>query len=426
MEEAFLGSIPLIDADRPFLELFERIGVVRLSSGDNVEEEFLAESAATPASVLRHEIATQLSPYLLAPVIARSDRAGQGEVILRRLLDRFEVKAADCLKISYSLRNSSIGPRCVERPKFYLQRRLLAGPGAIREAHFTLYVQGEASVSFADPLLDADALGEALSLLFMDGVSEEMRSLFPRIVSRFHHAKGEPEAMEEFLYYQLRISREAQDMARAMISGEAAQSPAMPPPPPAKIRVWTTPTTLPGREDHGAIEQKIRETFVRETDGFVTKIVNPQGPTTESIRHAGSRRITPQQEVMGRRGEEEIKRRLERAGGWEGFTLVEDVRSEGCGYDFLCARGEDRSKLEVKTFAPNGQVFVTSNELHEAACSRKGYYLVGVLDDDHSECEWATFIIQDPIDTLLIEGAFDIETTLRASAARVFNFERDK
>jgi len=430
VEQAFLNTLPLFDADRPYPRLFDQIGVTRLIAGETVDEMFLAEDSAVPAQGLHGEITDQLAPYLLAPIIAKSDRSNQSETVVRRLRERFEVKAADHLTVSYSFTGSSPVERTIEFPKFCLQRRLLPGLGAIREAHYTLYVAGSASVSLSNLDLDADALGEALSPVFLGGIGEELAGLFPRIASRYHHLRGRRDAMEEFLYYQLGISREAQDMAWAMVSGEGTEAPAALPPPPAKIICRRTPDADTHLDDRKNLEKTIQDhqdKINKETNHLMRGLVGPpekqpQEPTTDSdtTPSVRSRKITPEQQARGKRGEEEIKRRLERPGGWEGFTLLDDTRDRGCGYDFLCAAGEHKVKLEVKTFAQDGQVFVTSTELQEAAASKDDYYLIGVLDDGKPEHEWFTIIVPDPIGILLTKGMFDIQATLKASATDIF------
>ena len=125
------------------------------------------------------------------------------------------------------------------------------------------------------------------------------------------------------------------------------------------------------------------------------------------------------------RGEEEIKRRLELPGGWGGFTLITDRRADKCGYDFLCAMGGKEIKLEVKTFTRNGRIVVTNRELQVAAGDRDNYYLVGVLDDENPETEWSTtFQIRNPLESLLIKGEFDFQTTLKVIAAEIFDLDK--
>ena len=437
VERAFLDALPMFDADRPYPRLFERIGVTRLIPGETVDETFLGEDDSILAHGLRNDITDKLAPYLLAPIIAKSDKSDQSEVIVRRLQERFEVRTANHLIISYSFRGEAAVERTIEFPKFYLQRRLVPGPGVIREAHYTLYVAGNALVSLSTPGLDADALGEALSPVFLEGIGEELAGLFPRIASRFYHLQGKRDAIQEFLYYQLGISREAQDLAWAMISGEVTEAPVSPPPPPAKIVSWVPPDASGEKDGEQTLEGIIREHQDRigqKTDDLMGELADlprrgtPLGSDTttdELPLIVGVGGPTPRQIRLGKSGEEEIKRRLKRPGGWEGFTLIADKREEGCGYDFLCAMGGRTVELEIKTFMSNGRVFVGDKELRVAAASQDDYYLIGVLNDGKSEHEWVTFIICNPISILLAKGEFDIQPTLRASAADLFGFGED-
>jgi hypothetical protein len=141
--------------------------------------------------------------------------------------------------------------------------------------------------------------------------------------------------------------------------------------------------------------------------------VGPGAPQSIS----NDKQVTAEQKVRGKRGEEEIKRRLQLPNG---LTLVSDVRELGCGYDFLCALGGREVKVEVKTFTYDGRVFVTPKELQAAATSRGDYYLVGVLDDGQPEWLWSTFVLPNPIEVLLTKGEFDIDPTLHVLASALF------
>ena len=438
VERAFLVTLPLFDADRPYPRLFEQIGVIHLIPGKTVEEKFLAEETSIPNACLRNEIVNGLAPSLLAPIIARAEKSKQSELILRRLRERFEVKVANRLVVSFSLVGDLSIEQTVDFPKFYLQRRLIQSPGAIEEAHYTLYVAGNASVSLS--ALDADALGEALAPIFLDGISNELAWLFPRIALRYQHLQGERGLMEEFMHYQLRISREAQDMAWAMVSGETIEPKPIttPPPPPAKVISAEAINASKSSDDKQNTEEKIRkhqETLSEKTTNLMLKLATAasrkegtQETAIDSVTISPTGKIdeiTPEQRERGKRGEGEIKRRLERPGGWEGFSLIDDKREPGCGYDFLCAMGGREVKLEVKTFTQDGRVVVTSTELQEAAASQDDYYLIGVLDDGKSEYEWSTFLIRNPLDILLTKGEFDIQAKLQASAADVFSIDEN-
>ena len=95
--------------------------------------------------------------------------------------------------------------------KFYLQKEILPGSGAIQEANYVLFVEGEVILNLQD--VDADALGEILTNKFLDGRETEIAGLFPRIASRYKQLNGNHEEMEEYLLNQLEISKEAQDAA---------------------------------------------------------------------------------------------------------------------------------------------------------------------------------------------------------------------
>jgi len=235
IERAFWETLPLFDADRPYPRLFEQIGVTHLVPGKTVEEKFLAEETSIPDTGLYNEIVNDLAPSLLALIIARAEKSKQSELILRRLRERFEVRFANRLKVSFSLVGDPLIEQSVDFQKFYLQRHLIQSPGALEEAHYTLYVAENTPVSLL--VLDADALGEALAPIFLDGISNELAGLFPRIASRYQNLQGNRDLMEEFMHHQLGISIEAQDMAWAMVSGETSELEPIttPPPPPAKV-----------------------------------------------------------------------------------------------------------------------------------------------------------------------------------------------
>jgi len=437
LEKAFLGILPLFDSDRPFVKLFDQINVIRLIPDETVTEKFLAEKNSIPAHLLRDEIINNLSPYFLSLIIARSEKAKLSEMILRRIRERFDVKAADNLIVSYSLIDDPSIERTIDFPKFYVQRRPIHISGAIKEINYTLYFTGEPSLSLTSSKIDADALGEALATIFLDGSSEELSWLFPRITSRYHLLDGQKDEMQDFLHCQLGISREALDMGRAMLTGEAIEIEPISPPPPAKIiSTFDTNGTMQllGKQ---SFEEKIRkhqEHLNQKTNGIVLRLITNttnERKDEKSTLNAdgityfkGNEGITLEQETRGKKGEEEIKRRLQLPGGWESFKLIADKRKQGCGYDFLCIMGgNDEVEIEVKTFTRDGHIVVTSRELQEAATSNDGYFLVGVLDNGGPENEWKTYIRQNPIDILLMKGEFDIDTRLQSSANEIFDLE---
>jgi hypothetical protein len=232
VEQAFFDKLPLIDTDRSYPHLFDQFDIVSLVSGDTVNEDFVGDATAVRADRLCSEITERLSPYLLAAVIAKGDST-KSDTVIRRLEDRFEVRATKGLRVSYSLAGDASKEYTVDFPNFYLRRELKEGRGAVQEAHFTLYVDGPSSMSFFDDSLDADALGAELAPVFVDDASEALAGLFPRITSRYYYCHGDPEEMSEYLYRQIGISKDAQDMARGIgesDTGETSEPDISPPP----------------------------------------------------------------------------------------------------------------------------------------------------------------------------------------------------
>ena len=76
--------------------------------------------------------------------------------------------------------------------------------------------------------LDADALGEALAPLFPDSIKSELLGLFPRITSRYQYFQGHHEKVQEFLYRQLGVSIESQEIARSYVSDEVGEKETIP------------------------------------------------------------------------------------------------------------------------------------------------------------------------------------------------------
>ena len=376
-------------------------------------------------------------PIYWHPLSLRGERANVGETILRRLQERFEVKTAKELTVKYVLRENPAFEQTVKFPKFYLQRRVISRAGAVQEAHFTLYIAGEASLSLFDSALDADALGVSLVSVFMDTMSEELAGFFPRITSRYHHCRGNAEEMTDFLHHQLKVSIEAQDMARAIISGQVPEHP--PVSPPARF------VQRPGHVAHPDPDtrktfQKQKETSQQQVEDFFHDITQSgdgdQGTSPPELQHSPPRpkpRVpqpggpTKEQQERGKRGEEELKRRLSLPGGWEGFVLLQDTRDDGCGYDYLCASGGREVNLEIKTFARNGYVSITGNELKVAARNRTDYYMVGVLAEENKPgSDWKTFVICDPINAILQAGTIHIQTEIRTRAADLFQVKQQE
>jgi len=437
IERAFLGILPLIDADRAYPDFFTQSGIKRLTAGETVEETFLSEASSISLPRLREQITHNLAPYLLAPIIAKADKSDQSDTILRRLNERFEVKAVEHLEVRYSLTEQPDVETSVEFPKFYLQRQVKSGVGVIQEAYFTLYIAGKPPASLFDPALDADALGAALTSVFLDDLSEEFSGLFPRITSRYCHCRGATEEMAEFLHYQLGISVEAQDMASAVVSGEVPENVSSPPP--ARFIRLSSDTGHPEPDDRQEIIQKQREDAQQQVEDFI-QILSPtdeieskgqaNGPKPSPMPKELPSRLggpTKEQQERGRRGEEELKRRLSLPGGWEGFVLLEDKREESCGYDFLCIFDQRKVNLEIKTFTRNGYVVVTESELQAAAHYQTNYYMVGVLADEClPESKWETVIVCDPIKELLQAGTIHIQAEVKAVASDIFHFNQQE
>lgn len=111
--------------------------------------------------------------------------------------------------------------------------------------------------------------------------------------------------------------------------------------------------------------------------------------------------------------------RLKR-GGYDGLKLVEDRREQSCGYDFLCkdARGTE-IEMEVKGFAPNGQLFLSGNELQQAKSSRQRYWLIGFLDDGTAPRLWQIRKLTNPAPQLERIGSEETVRQLRVDASKV-------
>ena len=423
VEQAFMPHLPLIDADRPYRDLFKSLEVVRLTAGESVIEQFLGDEEAKAAQALQREIRERLAPYLLSVILAKSDRPEERDVILRRLSDRFEVRAAAKLKVSYALKETPAERHLIDFPHFYMQRRVERGTGAGQEAYFTLFIEGEPGTSIFDHQIDGDALGAALVPLFQDDASDEIRSLFPRVVSRFCQTRGGANEMSEFIYRQLGVSCEVLDNAQTLIA--EGEKMVLPPPPP--------PVVLVERLDHGggstsASLESLLDNQQNKITEAATKLVN----TLRDV-HAGHAIVSPggndeavtsAQQDRGTRGEEEIKRRLEGPAGWASYKLVRDRRGDRCGYDFLCRAGDSEIALEVKTFTENGTINMTQKELLVAAQMGEHYHLLGVLDNGGSENCWPTFVLLDPLRTLLQQGHFETDAKLQVSADILFTEDR--
>lgn len=434
IEKAFKNKLCLIDTDRVYSKFFKMANIQRLDTGKTVQEQFMSEERSKPGRFLLDEIVNKLSIYLLSPVIAKSEKAKQGELIVKRIKERFSVRAASSLIVSFSLIEKPEIRDHIEFPLFYLQRKLKKEEGAGGKYYYTLFFKGTADQKVDS--LDADVLGEVIAPVFLNGITDEQRGLFPRITSRYQQTKGDPNRMRQYLFRQLGISIEAQEVAQALITGEdfVVSEELLSPPPPVRV-VQAVPRENKNGTDF--IQEKIeihKKKLHERTNDFVGTI---------SVRVADKRKankdkklpsadngsvkqekITAEQQDRGLKGEEEIKRRIELPGGWEGFVFSEDKRYDGCGYDFLCQLGEKEVKMEVKTFSRNGRIFFTPLELQKASEYGQDYYLIGLLDNGPAAIEWQSFSLNDPINTLLEFGEFDFQTKLQASPSDLFNISQ--
>ena len=162
---------------------------------------------------------------------------------------------------------------------------------------------------------------------------------------------------------------------------------------------------------------------MHQVDKFFKVQLNQTGeePNKININSEGLTILSTEQIDRGKRGEEEIKKRLMLPNGWAGFTLKADKRNDGCGYDFLCILDAKEVKLEVKTFAQNGRIIISSRELQAAAEDPNNYYLIGVLDDEDIEKPWSEVgIIYNPLEILITRGNFDFQAKLTVVASEIF------
>lgn len=430
IEQAFRDLLPLLDADQVFSGLFTRLGIFHLEPGKTIEERFISENLALPAMDLQQEIVDRIAPYLMAAIFSRSDRTRQIRVVPRRLKERFCVKAAESLRVSFSLLDDPLIRKEVEYPKFYPQRIISPGSGATTEVSYTLFFKGSEKSTLAN--LDADALGEALATVFLDGLDSgsELFGLFPRIVVRYKEVGGKPDQMQDYLLHQLGITIDAQEEAKAILDPQSEPLPPLPPPP-ARIIVRQTPSAEEQPlESIGERISSLREDLTQEVDQLAIGLhyamsggINQpsSGPMKRSNTYGHF--VTPEQEARGRKGELEILRRLQLSGGWESFTYIDDKRQESVGYDFGCMINDRIVCVEVKTFALSGQVVMTTSELQAAASYKKDYYLIGLLDDGGPENGWKAYILQNPLVTLLEIGQFDFQPKLHIPAVNVFGIE---
>jgi hypothetical protein len=417
IERAFRSSFSFLDADRPYPGLFEMLGITRLIIGQTVDEEVSGAGNAVEAPSLQTAIVKDLGPYLLAVVIAKAEEQGHAELVRRRLRERFEVRVATEIDVTFSLRSDRQQVASFKCPSFHLQRSLVELPGAIKESHYILYVIGKTDGSLFD--LDGDALGDALAPIYCDGASDDYRAAFPRVVSRFQACKGNFEEMGRFLLESLNVSVGALDEAW---EETALVAPPTPPSPPAKIVV--APATGAAQVQHeldqrsATLGRRVGELFA----DLKRSIGSSHAPHSLSVSHTPrtSVGVSAIQKDRGRRGEEEFSRRTQRQGGWEGFVFAKDTTNDNCGYDFECLQGTELVRVEVKTFSEDGRIMVSPNELQSAGIYGKVYYLVGFLDDG-PESGWASAIIRDPFGRLLEKGGFNLDIALEIRPKDLFD-----
>ena len=425
LEKAFAGNLSLIDADRWYSVVFGEFGVTRLVPGETVQQRLVESEGAEDADQLRREIVTLLGPHLLSVVVGRADRADQAELAARRLRERFSVRTARSLRLMLALED---GSNQVEMPvePFYLERSVLEAQGSRQEANYTLYAVADSTSHLLT--LDPDALGVALAPVLLGEMSEELAGLLPRIVARFQLVGGDRDKLQRFLLDQLNISQEAQETARGLVEAESI------PEITASAPRIVGPTEISSQGDIVVAREAALAALEQTMQAEQSRIAERLGaPTPGAGRPAGQRTpggfathgVTPEQEMRGRRGEDEVKRRLEEPAGWAGFHLLEDRRQDGCGYDFLCSSNFGVAKLEVKTFEPDGQVLITLRELQEASASGHEYYLVGIRDDSGPPQLWETFLVHNPLVRLLDMGTFQIDTRLQAPAETFFGNSDD-
>ena len=95
---------------------------------------------------------------------------------------------------------------------------------------------------------------------------------------------------------------------------------------------------------------------------------------------------------------EEILERFKH-GAVRGLTLLDDHRSKGQGYDFLCqtVKGKHKVELELKTYkALFGQIILTPKELQRAKTRASRYYLWGLEDNGKLPKDWVLSTLQAP------------------------------
>ena len=272
IEKAFYGKLPLIDTDRPYPNFFDHSGITRLIVGKNVNVTFLSEETSAKAPKLQNQIIDDLSAYLLSPIIAKSEKTKHADLVIRRLKERFSVYSSDHLRVLFGLSGDNQYSQEIEFPKFYLDKRTIQSKGAIEENHYKLYFEGAKDDGISE--VDADALGEVLAPIFFDGISDDLKEIFPRIANRFQAVKGDPLEMTEYLYTQLGVSKEAQETASLIITGKYEPKINAPIPPPPPIKVIGSSTTKDSGT-HRDLKEKISDhktKIEQKTNIFIKRI----------------------------------------------------------------------------------------------------------------------------------------------------------
>jgi hypothetical protein len=191
VESAFSDYLSLIDTDRPYAKLFGQLGVLALVPGKTISEELVGAELSHPVERLRDQICQGLGRYLLALVVGRSDNPRHATLVARRLRDRFSVHAGPSFQLTFALADGSVRAQ-VPVTHFYLRRTVVGGETGL-EASYTLHVVGSPDADLFT--LDGDALGVALAPVFLEGLSDDLTGLFPRVVTRFQYAGGDQHAM---------------------------------------------------------------------------------------------------------------------------------------------------------------------------------------------------------------------------------------
>jgi hypothetical protein len=160
------------------------------------------------------------------------------------------------------------------------------------------------------------------------------------------------------------------------------------------------------REVNGKLHPELVRVIARLAQADITE-------PTETLKKAKvAKPPDDKQRARGLAGEEEIIERLE--GGFLGFSLKEDRRTHGCGYDFLAHDGKKLVEIEVKTFdARSGQIFFTEKELEQALTSHDRFQLWALLDNGLDPSMWELRILSAPHPELQRVGEKQVSVVYR-------------